>query len=125
VNVRESADGQRIFYSKPGVRGLWQRPREDWRKAAGGSEQLLIAALEPEDGANWAPAADGIYFVRRPAQGPPTLARFDHADSSITDIADLSTSFEGWGFDLSPDETRLMFSELTMRESDLRLAVPR
>jgi Tol biopolymer transport system component/DNA-binding winged helix-turn-helix (wHTH) protein len=126
ANARESADGERLFYSKPGMRGLWQRPREDWRKGiASGSEELLIATLEPQDGANWASSPDGIYFVRRPAEGTPTLSLFDHASSSTTDIAALSSSFEGWGFDLSPDGTRLLFSELTMKESDLRLAVPR
>jgi Tol biopolymer transport system component len=125
INARESADGERLFYSKPGVRGLWQRPREDWRKGIAGSEELLIAALEPQDGANWAPSADGIYFVRRPAEGAPTLSLFDHASSSVTDVVALSQSFGGWGFDLSPDGTQLVFSELTRMESDLRLAVPR
>jgi Tol biopolymer transport system component len=126
VNARESADGKQLFYSKPGMRGLWRRPREDWRKGtASGSEALLIAELEPQDGANWAPSSDGIYFVRRPADGTPTLSLFDHAGSSATDIVALSPSFEGWGFDLSPDGTQLIFSELTAQESDLRLAVPR
>jgi Tol biopolymer transport system component/DNA-binding winged helix-turn-helix (wHTH) protein len=126
INVRESADGEQVFYSKPGTPGLWSRPREDWRKGvASGSEELLIAALDPRDGANWVPAAQGIYFVRRPAVGAPTLSLLDHASSSITDIAPLSPSFEGWGFDLSPDGTQLIFSEVTMQESDLKLAVPR
>jgi dipeptidyl aminopeptidase/acylaminoacyl peptidase len=126
INARESTDGERLFYNKPGVRGLWQRPRQDWRKgSASGSEELLIAALEPQDGGNWAPSPDGIYFVRRPAEGTPTLSLFDHASSSVTDIAALSQSFAGWGFDLSPDGTLLVFSEWTGDESDLRLAVPR
>ncbi|WP_454831344.1 winged helix-turn-helix domain-containing protein [Pseudoxanthomonas wuyuanensis] len=126
INARESADGQRLFYSKPGERGLWQRPRQDWRDGiARGSEELLIAALQPQDGANWAPAPDGVYFVHRPAEGTPTLSLLDRADSSTTDILALSPSFEGWGFDLSPDGTQLIYSELTMQESDLRLAVPR
>jgi Tol biopolymer transport system component/DNA-binding winged helix-turn-helix (wHTH) protein len=126
INARESADGHWILYSKAGMRGLWQRPREDWSKGiASGSEQLLIAALEPQDGANWAPSPEGVYFVRRPAEGTPTLSLFDHADSSTTDIVALSQSFEGWGLDLSRDGTLLIFSELTRKESDLQLAVPR
>lgn len=126
TNARESADGKQLLYSKPGMPGLWRRPREDWRAGtAGGSEALLIAALEPQDGANWAPASDGIYFVRRPAEGTPTLSLFDPVDSSTIDILALSPSFEGWGLDLSPDDTRLIFSEPTGQQSDLRLAVPR
>jgi Tol biopolymer transport system component/DNA-binding winged helix-turn-helix (wHTH) protein len=126
INAGESADGKWLFYSKPGVPGLWQRPRQDWREAiASGLEERLITELDPQDGTNWAPASDGIYFVRRPAEGAPTLSLFDPADQSTTDILALSPSFEGWGFDLSPDETQLIFSEPTGQESDLRLAVPR
>ncbi|KAF1720937.1 winged helix-turn-helix domain-containing protein [Pseudoxanthomonas wuyuanensis] len=126
IDARESADGQWLLYSKPGQPGLWQRPREDWSKGiAGGSEELLIAALEPQDGGNWAPAPDGIYFVRRLAEGAPMLSLFDPVDSSATDILALSPSFEGWGLDLSPDGTQLIFSEPAGQESDLRLAVPR
>lgn len=126
INARESADGQRLVYSKPGTPGLWQRPREDWRKAiTSAPEQLLIAELGPQDGANWAPSPNGIYFVRRPAEGTPTLSLLDQANSSITDVTELSPDFEGWGFDLSPDGTQLIFSEVTMLESDLRLAAPR
>ncbi|WP_187775560.1 winged helix-turn-helix domain-containing protein [Luteimonas suaedae] len=126
AHPRESADGSRLLYSKPDARGLWQRPREDWRAgAASGSEALLMADLEPRDGANWVPARDGVYFVRRAAEGMPALSLFEHANSSVTDVVALPPSFEGWGLDLSPDETQVIFSELVMRESDLRLAVPR
>jgi Tol biopolymer transport system component/DNA-binding winged helix-turn-helix (wHTH) protein len=126
VNARESADGQRLLYSKPGMRGLWQRPREDWgTRSASGTEQLLIAALEPQDGANWAASADGIYFVRRPAAGTPILSLQDHAAASVTDIVALPPSFEGSGFDLSPGDSLLLYSEMTKPESDLRLAMPR
>lgn len=126
INAGESADSKWLFYSKPGVPGLWQRPRQDWREAiASGSEERLITELDPQDGTNWAPASGGIYFVRRPTEGAPTLALFDPADQSTTDILALSPSFEGWGFDLSPDETQLIFSEAAGQQSDLRLAVPR
>ncbi|MEZ0471600.1 winged helix-turn-helix domain-containing protein [Luteimonas salinilitoris] len=126
AHPRESADGSRLLYSKPDARGLWQRPREDWGAgAAAESEALLIAGVEPQDGANWVPARDGVYFVRRPAEGAPALSLFDYASSSVTDIVALPPSFEGWGLDLSPDHTQVIFSELMMRESDLRLAVPR
>ena len=126
INPRESADGTRLLYSKPDTRGLWQQPRQNWRAgAATAPATLLIAELAPQDGANWVPAHDGVYFVRRPADGTPVMARFDHASSSTADIVALSPSFEGWGLDLSPDQTQLIYSEQTMQESDLLLAVPR
>ncbi|AKC87948.1 winged helix-turn-helix domain-containing protein [Pseudoxanthomonas suwonensis] len=125
INPRESADGRHLLYNKPDAAGLWQRPRQDWRAAVATPEALLIAELQPQDGGNWAPADAGVYFVRRPSDGAPQLSLFDPASASTTDIVALSPAFEGWGLDLSPDQTRLMFSELMARESDLRLAVPR
>ena len=126
INARESADGKWMLYSKPGTSGLWQRPREDWRAgAARGPETLLFAALQPQDGGNWAPAPEGIYFVHRPAEGTPTLSLFDPAGASVTDILTLSPAFEGWGLDLSADGTHLAYSEPAGQQSDLRLALPR
>ncbi|MDH5823632.1 winged helix-turn-helix domain-containing protein [Luteimonas sp. RD2P54] len=126
VNPRESADGSLLLFTRPDAPGLWRRPREDWSVGASPRPgERLIAGLDPRDGANWVAAGDGIYFVRRPADGAPALARFDPATSSVTEIGALSPGFEGWGLDLSPDRTRLIYAELMMRESDLRLAIPR
>lgn len=128
VNPQESVDGNRLLYSRPDAHGLWHRPRKNWSEGEAGAtaqDALLIAELEPRDGANWVPASDGVYFVRRPAGGAPRLSLFDHASASASDVVALSPSFEGWGFDLSPDQTQLIFSELMTQESDLRLAVPR
>jgi Tol biopolymer transport system component/DNA-binding winged helix-turn-helix (wHTH) protein len=125
INPRESADGRWLLYARPDAPGLWQRPREDWRTGATGPERLLIADLEPGDGANWAPATDGVYFLRRPADDAPRVALFDPASASATDLVALPPAFAGSGFALSPDGTQLAFSEPMMLESDLRLAVPR
>jgi len=126
TNPRESADGRWLLYTKPDTRGLWRRPREDWSTGTiADSEDLLIAHLEPRDGSNWAPADDGIYFLRRPAEGAARLSLFDPANASTTDLVALSPAFEGWGFDLSPDQAQLVYSEPMVHESDLRLAVPR
>ena len=126
ANPRESADGRWLLYTKPDVRGLWRRPREDWSAgAAADSEELLIADLEPRDGSNWAPADDGIYYLQRPPEGAPSVSLFDPADASTTGLVALSPTFEGWGFDLSPDQAQLVYSEPMVHESDLRLAVPR
>ncbi|NZA26547.1 PD40 domain-containing protein [Luteimonas sp. SJ-92] len=126
AHPRESADGRHLLYSKPDVAGLWALPRQDWRRApARAAETLLIADLDPRDGGNWTPADAGVYFIRRPPAGAPVLSLFAPAEATVTDLVALSPDFEGWGFDLSPDQSRLLFSEMLTRESDLRLAVPR
>lgn len=53
------------------------------------------------------------------------LALLDQGTVLRTTVAAQSPTFEGRGLDLSPDETRLPFPQLALRESDLRLAQPR
>ncbi|WP_372013809.1 winged helix-turn-helix domain-containing protein [Pseudoxanthomonas sp. 10H] len=125
AHPRESADGRQLLYTRPDHPGLWQLPRRDWHRAGAGSGTPVIAGLEPQDGGNWAPGTDGIYFVRRAPGQAPQLARLGLEDGATRDLLALPADFQGWGFDLSPDQRQLVFSELAMRESDLRLAVPR
>ena len=125
INARESADGKHLLYNKPDAPGLWRQAKSDLRNSTVRSEALLIADLQPEDAGRWAPASTGIYYVRRTPDGTPSIALFDAGGASTTDLVALPPTFEGWGFELSPDETRLIFSEVLARESDLRLAVPR
>lgn len=126
AHPRESRDGRRLLYAKPDAPGLWQVPRVDWSAGAPpGRETLLIADLAAQDNGNWTSSGAGVYHVHRPAAGPPTLAVWDERTGARTAIVALAPDFEGWGLDLSPDQTRLLFSELTLRESDLRLAQPR
>jgi Tol biopolymer transport system component/DNA-binding winged helix-turn-helix (wHTH) protein len=126
VNPGDSVDGEWLLYSKPDAPGLWRRPVEDWRGSeAADVEEKLTGELELRDSSNWAPADDGVYFIRRPVTGPPVLSLFDYSSGSVQDIVELSPSFEGWGLDLAPDETEIILAEMLKRESDLRLATPR
>jgi Tol biopolymer transport system component len=126
VNPGDSVDGEWLLYGKPDAAGLWRKPIVDWRGSETANiEEELIGELEPRDSSNWAPAGDGIYFVRRPLTGPPVLSLFDYSSGSVKDIVELRPSFEGWGLDLAPDETEVILAEMSMRESDLRLATPR
>ncbi|WP_187470982.1 LpqB family beta-propeller domain-containing protein [Luteimonas viscosa] len=126
VHPRETVDGGQLLYSKPDQPGLWALPRVDWRDAARRTpETLLVADLDPRDGGNWAPADAGLYYLRRPPVGGTVLSLFAPADATSTDVTTLPPDFEGWGFDLSPDQSRLLFSEMLTRESDLRIATPR
>jgi Tol biopolymer transport system component/DNA-binding winged helix-turn-helix (wHTH) protein len=125
VQPRESSDGAWLLHAKPDTRGLWRRPRASWQEDAAGSEEALFTDLAVQDGANWAPGANGVYFVRRLTDSPPTISYFDYARRSMSEVVVLSPSFEAWGLDLSPDEQELVFSEVLLQDSDLRLAVPR
>ena len=126
VNPAESVDGQWLIYSKPDTPGLWRRPRLDWRDGtAVREEELLTTELEAQDHSNWAPASDGIYFVRRPASGPPVLSMLEPGSGAIAGIVELDADFQSLGLDLAPDESEIIFSRMLLSESDLRLAIPR
>ncbi|HLT44466.1 MAG TPA: LpqB family beta-propeller domain-containing protein [Luteimonas sp.] len=123
-HARESAEGRFLLYARPDAPGLWQLPRRDWAAGGGPSpETLLVADLDPADAGNWASGDAGVYYVRRPGDAP-VLSLHTPADGATVDLLELPPGFEGWGFDLSPDQSRLLYSELTLRESDLRLAQP-
>jgi Tol biopolymer transport system component/DNA-binding winged helix-turn-helix (wHTH) protein len=123
---RESDDGRFLLYTRPGMPGLWRRPRADWGDGAeAGAEELLVADLDPRDAAGWAPAPGGAYFVRRAVDGASYVARFDATAGVATDVAALQGMPAGARFAVSPDGARLLFSQALEDESDLRLAVPR
>lgn len=125
LRPRESVDGAWLLYAKADADGLWRRPRRAWQETVAGAEELLVEHLAPQDVMNWAPGRHGVYFIRRPADGPPVLSFLDDARGATTDVFTLTPAFEGWGLDLSPDEKELVIAELLMQESDLRVAVPR
>ena len=125
MRARESVDGRFVLYARPDTPGLWRLPRRDWTRAGGATGlELLVADLDPADSAGWAEADAGVYYVRRPEDSAPVLS-LQSPEGATTDLLPLPRAFEGWGFDVSPDQSRLLFSELASRESDLRLAVPR
>ena len=116
-----SGDGAWLLYSKPEAPGLWRQPRRDWREpGTAARETRLTAALAPEDAENWAPADGGIYFVRRPAAGPPRLSMLD-AGGSVRDVATLTPSLQVLGLDVTAEGTELILANRLPSESDLRL----
>lgn len=122
ANPVESGDGAWLLYSKPDAPGLWRQPRRDWREpGTAARETRLTAALAPEDAENWAPADGGIYFVRRPAAGPPRLSMLD-AGGSVRDVATLTPSLQILGLDVTAEGTELILANRLPSESDLRLA---
>jgi Tol biopolymer transport system component len=125
VRPRESADGRWLLHARPDAGGLWRIARRDWRSATPAPGERLEVDLRAGDADRWVPAGAGIYFVRRPPGSPPQLSLFDPLDGSIADVLMLAPEFAGTGLELSPDQGRLLFSEPSSYESDLRLAVMR
>lgn len=118
---RESLDGAWLYFARPDRPGLWRKATTDLQ----GSEQLIVPDLDPRDWENWALAANGVYYLRRPEGAAPVLSFLDHSDGEVRDLLQFSSGFDGWGLTLSPDGRTLLYSEIDIRESDLRIALPR
>lgn len=122
---RESADARWLLYARPDTGGIWRMPRLDWAGGAPVAATRLEVDLRGGDVDRWVPGEAGIYYVRRPEDGVPQLALFDPDSGRTQDVLPLASGFEGWGFQLSPDQQRIIYSEPTSHESDLRIAVLR
>lgn len=124
-NPQESVDGEWLLYA---ANDAIRRCRKTvcLEGAEPGAEESLISGISENDVYNWTPASDGIYFIRR-QQSPealPELAFFNYADSNVKVSIPLARDFRGWGMTLSPDETRLFFTEMTQPGSDIKVARP-
>ncbi len=124
-NPQESLDGDWLLYAAND--NIWRCRKTACLEAAEqGTNELLISGITENDIYNWAPASDGIYFILRPRdlQVLPELAFFNYADGNIKTLTTLTLDFRGWGMTLSPDESRLFFTEMAQPGSDIKMARP-
>lgn len=130
-NPQESVDGQwLLFASDGGIRRCHKATCFAASNKAGAADssesELLVPGVQEQDAYNWVPAREGIYFIHRPQDenSAPDLAFFHYADRSTRTISTLAQDFRGWGMTLAPDESRLHFTEMTERGSDIKVARP-
>ncbi len=113
----ESRDGDSLYFVRPDRRGLWQRPREP-----GGDDTLISAELSPADFRNWDVTAEAIWFVTRPAEGPPRLGRYSLLDGKFSVRQPLPALLPDAGLTLTPDGQALLIGEATAVQVDLEVA---
>jgi hypothetical protein len=109
-----SKDGRFLYYvTMPGW-ALWAVP------LSGGPERELLSDLAGY-GTSYAPATDGIYFIRSVSNGQKQeLAFFHSASNHITTLAEISRPVS-LGLTLSPKEDIILYSQVDRRSSDLML----
>jgi len=113
----ESRDGALLYFVRPDRRGLWQRSRDP-----GGDDALISAELSPADFRNWDVTGEAIWFVTRPAEGPPVLARFSLLDGKLTLRQPLPALLPDSGLTLAPDGKSLIVAEAITAQVDLEVA---
>ncbi len=109
----ESPDG-RDLYSLRGAepyRSLWKTP-VDGGKA--------IQVLDSVYAANYAVVKDGIYFISQPREGRFAIHFLRFASGKTSQLATIPNTVM-WGFSVSPDERRILYTQVDRDGSDLML----
>jgi Tol biopolymer transport system component/DNA-binding winged helix-turn-helix (wHTH) protein len=113
--AKESPDGRALYFTRAGAPGIWRQAAE------GGPASRVVAALAPEDWANWEVGADGLYFRELCAEHKePSVVFLAFGSSQPVHLAPLSE--QGWsGFSVAPDGSWLVYPRVDRHTCDIRL----
>jgi len=111
--AQESQDGHILYFTRPDAPGIWSTP------TAGGSEELLIDSLLPQDRSNWVVHADGIYFIFR-GDRDNMLCFYEFASAETRLLTGIGHITEG-GLSCSPDGQTILLAQTEYLAGDLVL----
>jgi Tol biopolymer transport system component/DNA-binding winged helix-turn-helix (wHTH) protein len=114
--VLESPDGRFLYYVKEDQPGVWRMP------SGGGDEARILPLPSPEHWGDWALLKRGIYYVDE--SGPrPAIDFFAFGTHKVTKVAEVDSlpPLGDPGFTVSPDEKRIIFSQVDRSAVDLML----
>jgi Tol biopolymer transport system component/DNA-binding winged helix-turn-helix (wHTH) protein len=114
--VLESPDGKFLYYVKGDKPGVWRMP------PGGGDEVRILPLPSPEHWGDWALLKRGIYYVDE--SGPrPAIDFFAFATHKVTKVVEVDGLPPAGdpGFTVSPDEKRIIFSQVDRSAIDLIL----
>jgi Tol biopolymer transport system component len=112
----ESSDGRFLYCVKENQNGVWRMP------TSGGEEVRILARPSPENWGNWALFDRGIYFVDETGPRPAIefLAFATNKASKVAEVESLPPPGDR-GFTVSPDEKRILFSQVERSPVDIML----
>jgi Tol biopolymer transport system component len=117
----ESPDGKWLYYSKGDkTDGVWRIPVEP----PGAPETLVLDAVAGPMWGNWVATDKGIYFIDRPkAPAHSAIRYFEFATKAARLLAELTQvpAISDAGLAVSPDESRILFSQVDRYGSDMFL----
>lgn len=112
-----SADGSTLYFTKPGVAGIWRRPYADARA----QDERVVDDLTPVDWNNWRITPEAIFYVRRLPAVSPELMRLDLGTRESRAVRPLPGLLYKSGLWISADERELLATVVVSTESDLQL----
>jgi len=111
---RVSPDGQRLYYARPGLSGIWSQP------IGGGDVRQDVTALAPVDHLNWTVTPGAIYFIRRVGEDAE-IWRHDLALGRARQFAPVAQFFAPSGLAVSADEQTWWHIRVDQQDADLML----
>ncbi len=119
-----SADGEWLLYASDSGTEIRRCAIASCLQGSAEAEQeTLILNLHARDATNWTAAKNGVYFIRR-NKAEAFIALYDYESAEEKKIAELPSTFYGWGMVIMPDESALVFTMPEQHESDIRIARP-
>lgn len=112
-----SADGSMLYFTKPGVPGIWRRLYSD----ASAQEERVVDDLTPVDWNNWRITRAAIFYVRRLSAVAPELMRVDLGTRELRAVRPLPGLLYKSGLWISADERELLATVVVSSEADLQL----
>jgi Tol biopolymer transport system component len=112
----ESSDGKFLYYVKDDQSGVWRVP------VVGGEEVRILPLPTAEHWGDWALCARGIYFVDESGLRPAInfYSFGTHKVTQVTQVNSLPPPGDP-GFAVSPDEKRIVFSQVDRSAVDIML----
>jgi Tol biopolymer transport system component len=110
----ESPDGREVYFlrGEGDSQSLWKTPLD----GSGKTIQLLDSVYR----GNYAVVKDGIYFIAQSREGRFAIHFLNFSTAKATQVAAIPKTVM-WGFSVSPDERRILYTQLDREGSDLML----
>ncbi|MEO8433005.1 MAG: winged helix-turn-helix domain-containing protein [Acidobacteriota bacterium] len=113
----ESADGRTLYYSRADAAGLWKKALGTEHAPA----ERVSAGPEPSNATDWQ-LGPGGFFYRASRDGErPDVVRFQPADGSPARDLPTPGGQDWYGFAVSPDGARVVYSRVDRHSSDIKM----
>lgn len=111
----ESGDGTRLFYTKPGMSGIWEM------RIGGREETVHLPELASDPWGNWMVRGQDLYVLDHTRDNRFPLLRYNTLTGKTTRIKELKGAPDNLGFSLSPDGQWVVYTRQDRAESDVML----
>ena len=108
----ESPDGRDVYFlrGEGDSQSLWKTPVD------GGGKTIQV--LDSVYRANYAVVKDGIYFIAQSREGPFAIHFINLSTGKTSQLATIPKNVM-WGFSVSPDERRILYTQVDRDGADL------